>query len=247
MSELQATNPQQYDSPELDWSISGAEDSASRVYFREGLDSVIPSMHFLNKKVLDIGSGVGQLFNWLKDKGASTVTGFDPSERNVETSKKKYPWAMVHKSTLHEFASHTSEKFAAATAVMVFEHIQDLTEAFKDIHSLLDSQGEFFLIIGDKNYHLLTDKAIRGKMFVSVEVLQTLGGGAIETKTIRFDGMEKKTVMYDIFRPLEEVLRVAKEIGFEVFVEESLLGPFSIPIDERTHTICHLLGFKKTK
>ncbi len=117
-----------------------------------------PSIHYKVSGVLDIGSGVGQLFNWLKNKGAIEIVGIDPSERNIRTSKEMYPWVLSIQATLHEFASHEQEKFDTAFAVLVFEHIEDLGEAFRDIHSLLKDDGEFYLIIADKDFNLIDDK-----------------------------------------------------------------------------------------
>ncbi len=109
-----ATDPHQYDSPELDWRIGGAENDASRVYFREALDSIVTPDILQEKRVLDIGSGTGQLFNWLRSKGVSEVVGIDPSLRNIETSTKMYPWATSLEATLEEFASKNSKKFDVA-------------------------------------------------------------------------------------------------------------------------------------
>src|SRR5665213_289748 len=92
MENLRATDPHQYDSPELDWRSSGAEKSSSRSYFREQIDSVVEPGFLEGKRVLDIGSGVGQLFNWLKSNGASEVVGIDPSIKNIENTTKTYPW-----------------------------------------------------------------------------------------------------------------------------------------------------------
>lgn len=87
---LRATDPNQYDSPDLNWQLSGREDASSRKYFREALDRMIKDESLAGKNILDIGCGVGQLFNWLKNKKVSRIVGFDPSQRNVETARQLY-------------------------------------------------------------------------------------------------------------------------------------------------------------
>jgi SAM-dependent methyltransferase len=236
---MEATNPRQYDSPELDWRVGGAEDQSSRIFFRSELDVSLDADSLRDKRVLDIGSGVGQLFNWLKNKGTSEIVGIDPSERNIQTSKELYPWATTMQFTLSEFASTNPQPFDISIAVMVFEHIQDIKTAFRDISSLLTKSGEFYLIIGDKDFHISNDKEMRGPRFVSVEVLQELEDDAVETKTIRIDGgASGQSVMYDIFRPIERVRNAAEEAGFELIHERRLLGKYVSPP-------CHLLKFKK--
>jgi 2-polyprenyl-3-methyl-5-hydroxy-6-metoxy-1,4-benzoquinol methylase len=240
-----ATDPHQYDSPELDWRISGAEDRAFRVYSREQLDTVISPNALKGKRALDIGSGVGQLFNWLKNKGAVEIVGIDPSIRNVKTTKEKYPWVTSVQSTLHEFASKSSEKFNTAFAILVFEHIEDLGEAFRDIHSLLNDGGAFYLMIADKEYNLIRDKNIRGAKFVSFEIMRELDNGVIETKTIRDDGESGTTALYDLLRPIEQVYKAAQENGFEITHTQPVLGPYTVLPAERKYTICNLIVFKK--
>ena len=61
---LKATDPNQYDASELDWTVLGDENQSSRLFFRDYLVEELEDLS--GKKVLDIGSGVGQLFNTLK-------------------------------------------------------------------------------------------------------------------------------------------------------------------------------------
>lgn len=245
MSKSRATDPGQYDLPELDWRIGGAEDRPSRKWFREFLDDSIPLGSLQGKRIIDIGSGVGQLFNWLKAHGAVEVVGIDPAIRNVKTSTELYPWATSIQGTLHEFVSSNSKKFDMAFAVMVFEHIQDLRGAFGDVRSLLAENGQFCLIISDKDFNITENRELRGKNFVNVEIVKDFGDGSVEAKTIRNEGEGYQTVLHDIFRPLEHVRDAAKENGFTLMLEQPIMGPYTLPPGERKVAINHLFVFKK--
>jgi ubiquinone/menaquinone biosynthesis C-methylase UbiE len=247
MENLKATNPHQYDSPELDWHSSGGEKSSSRSYLREQIETTLEQDFLKGKHVLDIGSGVGQLFNWLKEKGAAGIVGVDPSVRNIETTKEKYPWAESVEATLHEYAKIAAAKFDAAFGIYVFEHILDLDEAFEDIASVLKKDGKFYLVIGDKEYNLSSDMDARGSRFVSVKVLQEFADGTVETEIHRKNEAFEPITMYDVFRPMELVRQAAKANGFDIEIEKPILGPQSKPPEERKHTMCHLFVFKKIR
>ena len=235
-----ATNPEQYDSPEMNWQILGAEEA--RQYFRDELDVFVESGLLEGKKVLDIGSGTGQLFNWLKQKGASSVTGIDPATKNIAISTEKYPWATSIVATLSDFAKNSTETFDLAIAILVFEHIQDLNTAFRDVNRLLENKGRFYLFICDKDFSLSNDKELRSARTESAEIVKDLGDGAVEVKTIRdlVDGSQ--SVMYDIFRPLESVKLAAKTSGFKLLAEKPLMSPTSVPVP-----MMYVLGFEKAQ
>src|SRR5581483_7259100 len=86
---LLATDPLQYDSPDLDWTIDGDPNSWSRIFFRNHLKPYLENLS--GKSVLDIGSGVGHLFPMLKEFGAKDIEGLEPSKRNVGRSNQLYP------------------------------------------------------------------------------------------------------------------------------------------------------------
>lgn len=233
-----ATNPEQYDSPEMNWQILGAEEA--RQYFRDVLDSFVETGSLEGKKVLDIGSGTGQLFNWLKQKGALSVTGIDPATKNIAISTEKYPWATSIVSTLSDFAKNSGEKFDIAIVILAFEHIQDLGSAFREVGKLLENGGRFYLIITDKDFHSSNDKEIRSKQFVSVEVIKDLGEGTVETRTIRDLGDGKQSEMFDVLRPIAQVREAAKLAGFNLFAEKPLMSPTAVLVP-----MMYVLGFEK--
>lgn len=230
-----ATNPQQYDTPEMNWEVLGSEEA--RQYFRDALDEFIETGSLTGKRVIDIGSGVGHLFGWLKTKGSLEVTGIDPAEKNIALSRQKYPWATSVVSTLENFAKQNELPFDTAIAILSFEHMQDLKAAFQDVSALLKAGGQFYLIIGDKNYHTSNDQEIRSGQFGSVEILKDLGDGTVETKTIRNLLNGQQSVMYDIFRPIEKVYKAAENSGFKLLTNKPLLNGH--------HTMMYVLGFVK--
>jgi ubiquinone/menaquinone biosynthesis C-methylase UbiE len=239
MNADRATDPQQYDSPEMNWQILGAEEA--RKYFRDALDAFVEPGTLEGKRVVDIGSGTGHLFNWLKDKGALSVTGIDPATKNIAISQEKYPWATSIVSTLEDFALDDNQKgFDVAFCILAFEHIQNLDTAFSQVNSLLSPQGKFYLVITDKDYHLSSDKELRSSGFVSVEILNDFGDGTVETRTVRDLGEGKRSEMFDILRPLAQVKAAAEKNSFALFAEKPLMSSV-----RASFPVVHVLGFEK--
>jgi len=229
-----ATNPLQYDSDILDWEKEGLKDSPTRLFFQEYLEKYLDVR---GKTVLDIGSGMGQLFPLLKQLGASEIQGIEPSHHNAEISKKLYPDVPIYQGTLAN--APVSRLFDAVTTVMVFEHIEDISSAFKKIGTMLASHGVLYLIVGDKQYHITPRYGYKLKVV-------DIGNDAVVMETTRPLG-----VMYDILRPLNHYLETAQKNLFSLENHVELKPTEAFMNSEPKYRafagnpICHLLIFKK--
>lgn len=224
-----AVNPQQYDSPELDWRIDGDENAPSRVFFRDHLKPFVTDL--AGKSVLDIGSGVGHLFKMLQELGAAEIVGVEPSKRNAETSRKKYPGIFVFEGSLEQFGE--DKKFDVAVCVMVFEHVSNIDLAFSKISRLLKERGRLYLIVGDMEF------CIQSRPGAEVDA-QPLPGGGYATKTVRPNG-----VMFDIFRPLESYIASAESNGLKLIAQNGLVSNSERHKASAGKPISHLLVFER--
>lgn len=225
---LKATDPQQYDSPELDWRIGGNTNDPSRLFFRNFLQPELEDLK--GKSVLDIGSGVGQLFPMLQEFGTSDIHGLEPSKRNVDYSRGLYPSVKIHEGALQSFAPE--KLFDVTICIMAFEHILDIKDAFSRIANLTKPSGTFYLMIGDKDYHTQDHYSKSFDFNVTVDA-QELGDGIVATKTIY-----PSAIIYDIFRPLQTIIDVGIQAGFELHKHVPMTKTEEPPS-------CHLLIFKR--
>jgi SAM-dependent methyltransferase len=222
-----ATNPQQYDSPELDWNHLGAEDSTSRKFFRECLDEVLEDVS--GKSVIDIGSGVGQLCNFLKLRGALEIWGIEPSKRNIDKTKELYPEMKIVEGTLDNV--NIDNKFDAAIMIYVLEHIMDIDSAFSKINTLLKHGSNLYLIIGDKEFNSLS------KPGFEVDV-QELDSDTIVTRAILAN-----EVMYNIYRNVSIVIDSAQRAGLELTKQVDKIPDYWKQVSDEP--MLHLLVFSR--
>ncbi len=233
----QAINPHQYDTNALAWEKEGVKDSPTRRFLQEYLRK---HLVINGKRVLDVGSGMGQLFPLLKELGAIKIEGIEPSVQNVESSLATYPDIPVFQGTLLE--APIESLYDVIIAVMVFEHIDNILNALDKINSMLTADGTFALIVANKEYHLMP------RFDYKIES-QNLEDGEVVIKTIRPHGIG---TLYDILRPLENYLSSANKKGFKLEKHIELKPTDDLIKTEPKYTqfahmsIHHLMIFKKS-
>lgn len=144
----QATDPKQYDQEALYWEEMGATNSPTRQFFKEFLFA--DSNKFRDANILDIGSGTSWLLEEMRNRGARTVLGIEPSEHNVMVAKRIYPDVTTMLSSLDNFESNT--EYDHITSVMVMVHISDVDHAMSKIAELLKPLGELHMFVPPYEY-----------------------------------------------------------------------------------------------
>jgi ubiquinone/menaquinone biosynthesis C-methylase UbiE len=218
-----ATNPGQYDSENFDWQQSGLTDSPIRRYFQYYL---APKLEISGKSLIDIGWGMGSMVGLLEEKGAREIIGIDPSKNNIAVAQKNYPRQQFIVSTMENYL--VERKFDVAVSIMVFEHIGDPQKMFTKIFSLLNGNGTFYLVTGDKGYNTTQ------RMGYEIEV-QKVGEDIALTKTKR-----SWETSYDIFRSVSFFIECGKKAGFRLKEHLPL-----IPDDETIKMIPKYKDFKE--
>lgn len=142
-----AVNPYQYDLDDLNWSQEALV-PIRKLHFNYHLIKHIEDLK--GKSCLDIGCGDGQLLHELSKLGADEVIGIEPSKRNIQVARKKFPTLVIVQSTLQECIF--KKPFDILTCIMVLNHISDVGQAFAKIKSLVKSTGRAYVITEDFNY-----------------------------------------------------------------------------------------------
>lgn len=231
-----AADPFQYDKDEIIWHEEGGSLSPIRRLFLEVLDTTITDLR--GKRVLDIGCGQGWLTEALRQNGAIS-TGVDPSRKNIEAARNKYPLADFAQMDLNSIES--DEIYDAVCAVMVFEHIDNLKEGYEKISRLLRPGGRLLMIVGDFN------KFTKPRHGYILEI-ESISPEEVATRT---DYGERAGVIYDINRTPKKFVNDAAEVGFDLLEHRPIPAPRWL-VEEQpryrvhgTSPLFHLLEFYK--
>jgi 2-polyprenyl-3-methyl-5-hydroxy-6-metoxy-1,4-benzoquinol methylase len=144
----QASDPKQYDADSLDWEKEGSADSPTRVLFRHYI--LADKENIKDKDVLDIGSGTGWLLEDIQKAGARSVTGIEPSEKNVAIAQRKHPKVTTILASWEDFKS--DQQYDLIVSVMVTPHIADMDAAMEKMATLVKLGGEIRLIVPNYDY-----------------------------------------------------------------------------------------------
>ena len=195
-----ATDPRQYDRPELDWTRQGAPDSASSRAYQVALREALAGVRVT--AAVDIGCGLGPLEPLLRELGAQRVVGIEPSAQSAAIARRSHPAMEVIESPLETVTLDGG--FDLAVAVMSFEHQPDLAAAFRNVSRLLVSGGRFALITGDPDFHRTPHLGL------SVDA-RYLPDGSIAVATSYPFG-----TIHDLVRSPEQIVTAATGAGFVV-------------------------------
>ena len=101
-----------------------------------------------NLNILDIGCGLGQLLNYLKEKGFKNLTGIDINDESILACKKS--GLSVEKVTdIREYAANSTKKFDRIVMSHVLEHIdkESIIDTLIHIKKYLLAEGGIFLLM----------------------------------------------------------------------------------------------------
>ncbi len=127
------------------WWQDGFTDGADAEY----VEQILPLAGALLNgydRVLDVGSGEGQVSRLAAAGGSSMVVGVDPSNAQVDEAARRGGGPDYLRSKADKLP-FTDESFDAVIACLVFEHIETVDEAVADVTRVLVDGGRFALFL----------------------------------------------------------------------------------------------------
>ena len=100
------------------------------------------------KTVLDLGCGYGWHCKYVAEKGASRVLGIDQSEKMINEAIKRNSAETIEYRvcSLNDF-DYPEDSFDVVISNLVFHYIDNLQEAYSNVHKTMKAGGVFLLNI----------------------------------------------------------------------------------------------------
>jgi SAM-dependent methyltransferase len=160
-------------------------------------------------RVLDVGTGEGQVARMLAAGGAS-VTGVDPTWNQVlEASERGGGPRFGRADAAH--LPFRDDSFDAAVACLVFEHIDDAFGAVAEIARVLEPGGRFAFLLNHPLLQCPNSGWIDDQVLDPPEQYWRVGAYLVEEKVI--DEVVKGIFIPFIHRPLSRYINAMADAG----------------------------------
>ncbi len=150
----------------------------------EYVEQILPiaEEHFANaRRVLDLGTGEGQLARLARACGATQAVGVDRSVNQIDEAERRdgdVAYARADATAL----PFPSQSFDAVSACLVLEHIDDVMPVFAEVSRVLVPGGRFLIFVnhpllqtpgsGWIDDHILEEQYWRIGPYLTVDVTQ---------------------------------------------------------------------------
>jgi len=160
-------------------------------------------------RVLDVGTGEGQVARSLRKDGAE-VFGVDPITAMVREAARRDP-AMPVTQAGAAALPFADASFDAALACLVFEHIDDVDEAIADVARVLRPGGTFLFLLNHPLLQTPDSGWIDDQIVEPPEQYWRIGPYLIEQATI--EEVQKDVFIRFIHRPLSRYINTLAANG----------------------------------
>jgi len=163
----------------------------------------------LPMRVLDIGTGEGQVARALRSAGAEVI-GIDPISAMIHEAGNRDP-AMAVAQAGGGALPFAVESFDKAVACLVFEHIDDVDEAIADVARVLKPGGTFLFLLNHPLLQTPDSGWIDDQIIEPPEQYWRIGPYLIEQATV--EEVQKDVFIRFIHRPLSRYLNTLSKNG----------------------------------
>jgi SAM-dependent methyltransferase len=174
------------------------------------------------ERVLDVGTGEGQIARVAARVGASTVIGIDPTRAQVIAARERAGGPAYARAAAAQLP-FPDGSFDAVVACLVFEHIESVDEALAEVGRVLQAGGRFLFFL---NHPLLQTP---GSGWIDDQVLEPpeqywrIGPYLIEDESL--EEVEKDVFIPFIHRPLSRYVNAMIESGLTLVRMEEPAPP----------------------
>ena len=161
-------------------------------------------------RVLDVGTGEGQVARLAAAQGSSLVAGIDPTANQVVEATKRGGGPVYARSGA-DALPFADEAFDAVVACLVFEHIEAVDAAIDEVARVLRPGGRFAFFLNHPLLQTPNSGWIDDHMVEPPEQYWRIGPYLIEDNSI--EEVEKDVFIPFIHRPMSRYVNAMSESG----------------------------------
>lgn len=173
-----------------------------------------------HRRVLDIGTGEGQIARHLAGAGAEVVVGIDPVTAQVAEAARRnvgVPPAACEPVYVRAGADaipSAGASFDAAVACLVFEHIDALDEAIAEVARVLRPGGRFLFLLNHPLLQTPDSGWIDDQLIDPPEQYWRIGPYLPEAATM--EEVQKGVLIRFVHRPLSRYVNALADAGLSI-------------------------------
>ena len=165
------------------------------------------------RRVLDVGTGDGQVARLALANGADVAIGVDPTAAQVVVAHERGGGPAYSRAGAGALP-FASGSFDAVVACLVFEHIRDVDDAIAEVGRVLEPGGRFLFFLNHPLLQTPSSGWIDDQVLDPPEQYWRIGPYLIEDETI--EEVEKDVFIPFIHRPLSRYVNAMAANGLFV-------------------------------
>lgn len=129
-----------------DWWINGFTGGVDPEYEEQIIPLVLAELAQADR-ILDVGCGEGQISRRLAgDRAGRSVVGVDPTQRHIDVARAR-GGGVDYRVGVVDDLPFQDETFDAVVACLVFEHVDNLDGAIREVSRVLAVEGTFLFLL----------------------------------------------------------------------------------------------------
>lgn len=192
-----------------DWWQDGFTDGADPEYTEQILPIAAGLLEGYDR-ILDVGTGEGQVARLAMGQGSSLVVGVDPTANQVAEARRR-AGGPVYARAGADRLPFPDEAFDAVVACLVFEHIEAVDQAIDEVARVLRPGGRFAFFLNHPLLQTPSSGWIDDHVVDPPEQYWRIGPYLVEDHTV--EEVEKDVFIPFIHRPMSRYVNAMSEAG----------------------------------